>query len=210
VTFPTSVDTADELYTVVNTFYATVQTFCTSSDTSIVITSYAGLQATGGIVAIGTELIAYASINTAGIYPILTGCTRGFSGTAASAHQAGEVVELRWVAEHHNALVTAIRAIETALGLIPATDGLNGITFTSLADRLANNLPKQASFTATTSWVITHSRKRAVVVQCYENTGGGNYQLITPTAHVQNINPSGSSTVTLTFATNKTGYAIYV
>lgn len=207
--YPAALDTADELFQPVNTFYALVQSACSSVDVSIVLTSHAGLQATGGIIAIGSELIKYATINTGGVYPILETCTRGFGGTAAVAHQANEVVELRWVAEHHTVVATAVRALEVALGLNPATDSVNSVTFTDLVDRLMRNLPKQVSFVAVDPWVFTHDRRRAVTVQCYQDIGSGNYRLIAPTQLDQNINPAGLSTVTINFGVNKTGYAIY-
>ncbi|HET8760025.1 MAG TPA: hypothetical protein VFN94_03105, partial [Nitrospiria bacterium] len=64
------------------------------SDASLVLVATAALP-DAGLIQIDTELIRYSSktTNTAGTLATLTGVTRGFGGTAATAHAAGAPVQ---------------------------------------------------------------------------------------------------------------------
>lgn len=65
-----------------------------------------------GVISIGTEVITYTG-KTSNTF---TGASRGADGTSAAAYSQGAVVELRWVAAHHNSISNEIIKIEGVLG----------------------------------------------------------------------------------------------
>lgn len=68
-----------------------------------------------GIISIDEEIIYYRSKTSNSFKNI----TRGYDGTKSFQHNSGSIVDLRWVAGHHNRLVNSIKAIERALGINP-------------------------------------------------------------------------------------------
>ncbi len=72
-----------------------------------------GFPATNGVVVIDDEHVRYSGTGTF----TLTGCTRGYGGTTASAHANAASVAARAVHEHVNELATALLAVETELGV---------------------------------------------------------------------------------------------
>ena len=97
-----------ELFTSVNPTYAipsnpfiplytTISSAITASDTTIYLASgTAFTHAAPLVIRIGTEdiYVPYASANT------LSGCTRGYNGTTATAHASGSIVSSTWVVVH--------------------------------------------------------------------------------------------------------------
>lgn len=67
---------------------------------------------TSGVISIGTEVISYTG-KTSNTF---TGCTRGFDNTTGAAHSQNALVELRWIADHHNTLANEVIRIEDVLG----------------------------------------------------------------------------------------------
>jgi hypothetical protein len=172
-----------------------------------------------GVISIDNEPIFYASIdNSNPSVPVLTGCVRGSDGHSVhsglvAAHTAGAKVELRWTAGHHNTLADHINAIETTVGVdsLDAEDqyGL-GQTYANLAAKLAATLPKivvQAA--SSTTWTVTHNRGRIVSVQTWVfNTD--HYDVGAPISMRQDVDPYGTSTVTIEFGLASTGYVVII
>lgn len=104
--------TASSLYgSVKNNLKTTLSTNISDFATTIVVASTTGFPSSG-IFSIGDEVVFYTGISGTAF----TGCQRGADGTTASSFLAGEIVELRWVAAHHNAIVDEIVRIESVLG----------------------------------------------------------------------------------------------
>jgi hypothetical protein len=112
--FPTSLDTVTELIEVANLASSTVGVGgVDASATTIPVTSTTAFPATG-VAWSGTEAISY----TGKTATTLTGAVRGFDGTTAATHAAGDPIYGDIIASaHHEALRGAILALETAVGI---------------------------------------------------------------------------------------------
>lgn len=106
-TFPTTVDTATQLYTAVNGVQTTLTAGISNSDTVVPVTDTTSFPSVGYFV-VGTEIISY----TGKTGTTFTGCTRGANGSVAASHVSMDVAYARIVADHHNALMNAIIAVE--------------------------------------------------------------------------------------------------
>lgn len=106
-TFPTTVDTASTLYTAVNGIATALNGGINNSVGTITVTDTTSFPTIGYIV-IDTEVISY----TGKTGTTFTGCGRGADGTAAAAHLTGVAVNASVIADHHNANMNAIIAIE--------------------------------------------------------------------------------------------------
>lgn len=111
--FPTSLDTVTELIRVANLAESTIGTGgVDASATTIPVTNTASAPA-DGVAWCGTEAISY----TGKTGTTLTGCVRGFDGTTAATHAAGDAILFDAPSSaHHEVLVNSIIAIETLLG----------------------------------------------------------------------------------------------
>ena len=115
VNYPTSLDTADSLFRVVNGTVSTTINDAggiSAGDTSVTLTSVANFPASGAVV-IDSEVLYYEAISTL----TLTGLTRGAEGTSAASHSNGATVALRIVAGHHSVLRDAVIALEQKVGV---------------------------------------------------------------------------------------------
>ena len=120
--YPTALDTTTTLSTAVNGLQTTLTGDHTSGATTITVGSTSGA-ASAGYVWVDSEVIKYAGTTPT----TLTGCTRGADGTAAAQHSNGAIVKFGLVADHHNALVTGLIAVQNKLGL-----NTNGASATSI------------------------------------------------------------------------------
>lgn len=111
--FPTSLDTATELIQVANAASSTIGVGgVTNVATTIPVTDTTTFPA-NGVVWCGTEAISY----TAKTGTTLTGAVRGFDGTTAASHAAGDPIYGDIITSaHHEALRGAIIALETDFG----------------------------------------------------------------------------------------------
>jgi hypothetical protein len=199
--YPTSLDTVQTLLQVLNNFATTLTSNINDSQTTIQVSSVAGLPAPGTI-SIDGEVIYYGSTQIVGLTHQLLSCVRGFDSTTASAHLGAARVEQRWVAVHHNLIAGAIAAIQLELGAIPSD------TYDDVATRLTKNLPSTVAFSpATTNWSFTHDRRRLVGVQLYRKIATNDYELFEANIE-QLVNSSGTSTVTITLGATEEGYAL--
>lgn len=168
--FPVAFDDDTTLYKAVNSFATLLSSSINASQTTIPVASVTNLPPTG-LVSIDSEIIAYSGFSSSPT-PQLTGCVRGFDNTTAIVHGASARVEMRWVADHHNSLTSAIKATQHALGINPQD------AFTTLAERLAYMLPVFIPITIPSNdWSFTHDRKRVVSVQLYKKVGPNVYDL---------------------------------
>jgi hypothetical protein len=168
--YPVSYDDDTTLYKAVNSFATLLTSSINASQTTISVASVTGLPATG-LVSIDSEIIAYSGFSSSPS-PQLTGCIRGFDDTTALIHGASARVEMRWVADHHNSLASAIKSTQHAVGINPQD------VFSSLAERLSLTLPVTIPITIpSTDWSFTHDRKRVVSIQLYKKVGPNVYDL---------------------------------
>lgn len=201
MSFPVTIDTAEDLLIAINNFSTTCVGVLSSGQTSIAIKSATNLPPSG-LVSIDNEIIYYAFINGAGANPVLSNCSRGFDNTIAAQHGDNSKVEMRWVARHHNLLSATIRLLEAVLGVQPQAG------FVDMAARLANELPLVLQIPNQMDWSFNHSRKRIVGVQLWRlNTGTGNYDLFTAPID-QDLDVSGVSTVTIQLSTAEQGFIV--
>lgn len=206
MTWPTDVDTNDELLIAVNNWWTTLPAGISNGDTTFSISNGDQLQDTKGVVSIEDEVIYYDTITRTSYSAVLGGCIRGYDGTIARPHVGGTRVELRWVAKHHNGLAQRIRVLQSFLGPLINQDPLNGVSFDTLAARLDGCLPLVMPASGAT-WTLTHDRRRLVGVQVWRETSPGNFDL-TDAPIVQAVNPGGESTVTVMFDAAVNGYAV--
>ncbi len=106
-TYPTTVDTATQLYTAVNGINTTLNGSIDNAVTTLTVVDTTNFPSVGYIV-IETEIIKY----TGKTGTTFTGCTRGSDGSAAASHATAITVNAYIVADHHNVLMNAIIAIE--------------------------------------------------------------------------------------------------
>lgn len=109
--YPAQLDTNDSLYVAVNGWNTNLTSDIDANTQTIPVKSTAGSPATGAITIKG-EAVKYSG-KTATSF---TGCTRGYDTTANTNHFNNDLVEISPIADHHNALVGAIQAIEAKLG----------------------------------------------------------------------------------------------
>jgi hypothetical protein len=196
--YPGAIDDADDLLIAVNNWWTTLPAAIGSGDTTFNLTDGDLIQDTEGVLSIEDECIYYATITRTTAGATLGGVIRGYDGTIARVHAAGTRVELRWVAAHHNGLSLAIRLLENYIGINPQIDSLNGIPFDNLVDRLASNLPLTVAASGAV-WTITHNRNRVVGVQVWVSTGTAGQYTEADVPIVQQVNPAGTSTITIDF-----------
>jgi hypothetical protein len=110
--WPISVAGDGDLYLAKNRLSSTLSAGIGAGDTTIPLADASAFPAVG-IVTIGAERIKYTGVSVND----LTGCTRGFDGTGASAASSGTLVRHNIVAQHHNAVKDEVIAIETSLDL---------------------------------------------------------------------------------------------
>ena len=89
------------LFKAVNNWATTLTNDVTDTDTTITLDSVAGLPTTGGVLTFtdNNEIVHYTSISGNDLT-----VERGYDGTTATSHSAGQKVEMRWIAAHHNVL----------------------------------------------------------------------------------------------------------
>ena len=89
------------LFNAVNNWSSTLTNAVTNTDTTITLDSVAGLPATGGVLTFtdNNEIVHYTSISGNDLT-----VERGYDGTTAASHSAGQKIEMRWIAAHHNVL----------------------------------------------------------------------------------------------------------
>lgn len=109
--FPGALDSAANLFTLVNGIATTLSAAIDNLVTTINVVDTTSFPSTGYFV-IDNEVIQY----TGKTGTSFTGCTRGADGTAAASHIINSTVSAFMVADHHNILVSAIIAIQTLLG----------------------------------------------------------------------------------------------
>jgi hypothetical protein len=109
--YPTALDTNDSLYTAVNGLLTTLTADLSAVATTMSVKSTAGSPATG-VVTIKGEAIKYGSKTTTSF----TSLTRAYDGTSQAQHFNGDEVDFSPIADHHNAVVQAIQALEAKLG----------------------------------------------------------------------------------------------
>ena len=196
--YPASVDLPTDLLVAVNNWRVPLAQDISASATSLPLQSTAGLQPAHGVVSIGGEVIGYEYIDG----NQLENCARGFDGTTASNHYAGTMVELRWVAQHHNLLSLAVRTIQGVLGPNPL-DGYN-----TIAQRLERTLPTNVAFpNPTTEWNFQHDKRRLADIQLWRMTGTDTYEKFNA-AIKQEVNTGGPSQVTIDLAVATAGFAV--
>lgn len=205
--YPASLDTPQSLYVAVNNKATTLVGTVAPGNIDIGIVNASGLQATGGLISIGDEVIKYSTIDNTGPNPVLMNCTRGFDGTTAATHSAGARVEVRWVAAHHNVLTAAIIALQTQLGLLPLDAG--PVEYTSLTNMLDLNLPLIIPMASSDDWSFTHNRKRICSVQLWRLKSGDLYERFDAGIE-QQLNPLGVANVSILLGTgnDKEGFLV--
>lgn len=110
--YPSALDTISTLLEVANDAAATLTIAAGAGDATLTVNSTAAFPTTGSV-SIDNEIIFYSG-KTANTF---TGLTRGADGTVAAAHGAGSIVELRYVAQHHEGLRDTIIQLETKVGV---------------------------------------------------------------------------------------------
>lgn len=111
--YPGALDTNDSLYVAVNGLRAFLAADITSTSTILNLTqSLPSNTPSTGYVTINGEAIHYGGKTSTS----LTNCTRGQDGTSAAAHFKNDEVDFSPVADHHNAVVQAIFALEAKVG----------------------------------------------------------------------------------------------
>lgn len=109
--YPGALDTNDSLYVAVNNTFALLNAQVDSNATTLLMSVPTGAPATGAVTIKG-EAIKYTGKTSTS----LTGCVRGYDGTAKAPHYVNDEVDFGPIADHHNAVVQAIQAIESKLG----------------------------------------------------------------------------------------------
>lgn len=119
---------------VINNFETELTSGIASGTTTIPVDTTAGCPSSG-VISIGDEVIYYASKTSV----TFDNCIRAFDGTSAAAYSQGAVVELRWVATHHNSLATEIIGIESTLGstISSGLDGGSPVDYDSVNERIS-------------------------------------------------------------------------
>ena len=121
--YPTALDTADDLVRATNNATTQLSESISSSITSIAVNSTA-LFPVSGIIRINQEIISYTGTSGGNTF---TGCTRGFEGTTAASHSNNTSVFLDITAASNNVKNDAIIAIETKIGTGASTPTANTV-----------------------------------------------------------------------------------
>ena len=121
--YPTALDTADDLVRATNNATTQLSGSISSSITSIAVNSTA-LFPVSGIIRIDQEIISYTGTSGGNTF---TGCTRGFEGTTAASHSNNSGVFLDITAASNNVKNDAIIAIETKIGTGASTPTANTV-----------------------------------------------------------------------------------
>jgi hypothetical protein len=108
--YPGAAATDANLYIAVNALQNNLSAAINASVTTIGLNSAVGFP-TFGTVLIDSEVIQYTGISGAN----LTGCTRGFDGTAGASHSSAATVSHAIVADHHNVIKNEVEAVESDL-----------------------------------------------------------------------------------------------
>ena len=201
--WPTTIPTRNDLHVVVNDWRAALTADINSTQTGIAVsTATVGGNSipNQGIISIGTEIVRYNGINTAGLNPILLNCTRGYDGTQAKSWPTNTPVELRWVATHHNIIADTLLAVMQSLGIefLDATQQRGSGVWPNLKTKLDATLPLIVPFTAATNWTAQHTRRRVVAVELYELIAPDTYRKFdAPITQTVNASGTGPSTVTV-------------
>lgn len=121
--YPSSLDTDSSLLLAKDLAISTLSAALTAAATTVCLADATNFPSTGGIVKVDNELIKYTG-KTAND---LTGATRGYAGTTASAHSSGAEIRLVIAADYHNNLKDAIIALETRLGVNGSPAVIDGV-----------------------------------------------------------------------------------
>ena len=124
--YPGAIDTTTTLLDAVNNVQSTLAASLSSTATSLTLASASAFPS-AGVVSIESEIIHYSGKSGNN----LTGLTRGAEGTTAASHASGRVVRMAITASYHDALRSAILALQTKVGVgesTPATAKVLGYT----------------------------------------------------------------------------------
>jgi len=179
LTYPASVQSREDLFIATNNFRTTIPSYVGAGQVDIPVLSVKGLPPSG-MVSIDEEIIFYAFIDESGANPVLRNCIRGFDGTGSNQHGANSIVEVRWVAKHHNILAEAILLLQSVLGVNPAG------SYPELTTRLERSLPHLMVWSAdgpsepgipnsSVTIQLRHDKRRAVGVQLWRKSAAGVY-----------------------------------
>ena len=204
--YPAALDSPEDLLVAQNNWTTRTILAVGILDTEILLERVDGLQTANGLLSIDDEIVAYTSIDTSGTYPMLLGCKRGYDGTEAKGHDKGAPVEDRWVAEHNNRLVAAVKDIVAALGDTPNYEPSTNVAYTSMVARLSRALPLLVSMPLLSTWTAVHNRRRVVAVSLFKATAKGLTPFQAPV--IQTVDLLGSSSVTATLDSPMTGYML--
>lgn len=195
--FPSAVDGAADLFDLRNAWTASLSAGISAATVDLVVDTVTGLQAQGGLLSVGDEVIRYGFVE--GL--TLRNCTRGYDGTAAASHPAGTKVEMRMVAAHHNALAAAIQQVQAYVG----TDPLPTMTLT---DRLNLDGPLTIAHpVASSDWSFTHTRGRPLLIECWA-LDGTSYVQVPATVRQQVLAVGVEAMVTVMLASPQVGYVV--
>jgi len=133
--YPGSLDTLDSLYRATDIGATTLAVNLTVGALSATVTDGSVFPTGRFILSINDELMIIASraVN------VLTIEARGQFGTTADAHSAGDLTELRVVAELHTEQNRAIIAVETELDAVKVIQAGQGSAISSLSAAIAVN-----------------------------------------------------------------------
>lgn len=114
VKYPTALDSQDSLFRVANNAHSTLSSGINNSVTSLTVADSTGFPTTGQFT-IDSEIIYYTANNTG--TGVLSGLIRGRDGTTGASHSSGATVSMRIIRDIFDARSTAIRAIQTRVGI---------------------------------------------------------------------------------------------
>ena len=151
------------LFKIVNGWSSNLTTAITATDTTITLDSVDGLPASGGVLTFTdtNEIIHYTAISGNNLT-----VERGYDGTVATSHRAGQGVEMRNIAALHNLLKDEIIAHESASNPHQVTASQVGINSTDDVSEGSTNkyytdarVSANTDVSANTSDRHTHSNK---------------------------------------------------
>jgi hypothetical protein len=170
--YPGALDTNDSLYVVVNNAFGLLTAGVDSNAVTLFLNVPIGAPATGAVTIKG-EAIKYTGKTTSS----LTGCVRGYDGTAKASHFINDEVDFGPIADHHNAVVQAIQAMEAKLGTganFPSATITASIANASILPvKISNTNKARAASTAGQALLAGTFTK----VQFPNKTTAGNYDL---------------------------------
>lgn len=121
--YPAALDNDASLLLAKDLALTTLATALTASATTISLNDATSFPGSGGVIKIDNELIKYTGKSGND----LTGATRSYSGTTASAHSSGAEARLVIAADYHNNLKDAIIALQTRLGANGSMAVIDGV-----------------------------------------------------------------------------------